>query len=91
LVGTEFLVLNFIVKFFKKLIDNTFDLNHLSTIMRLALSLFSKISGLLSMTIRLVSSAKRIDKAESAVAWGRSLMYNKNNRGPKTEPCGTPC
>ena len=18
-------------------------------------------------------------------------MYNKNNRGPKTEPCGTPC
>jgi hypothetical protein len=79
--------MNCIVKVFKKLIDNKFDLNHLSTIMRLALSLVSKISGHLSMTIRLVS-AKRIDKAESAVAWGTSL--NNKNRGPKTEPCGNP-
>jgi hypothetical protein len=39
---------------------------------------------------RLVSSAKSIGKAESIVAWWRSLIYNRNNRGPKTEPCGTP-
>jgi hypothetical protein len=24
-------------------------------------------------------------------AFGRSLMYKRNKRGPKTEPCGTPC
>jgi hypothetical protein len=72
-VDTEFLVMNCIVKVFKKLIDNKIDLNHLFTIMRLALSLVSNISGLLSMTIKLVSSAKRIDKAESAVAWGEII------------------
>jgi hypothetical protein len=66
---------------------NRLDLNHLSTAVRLALSFVSKISGLLSMTRRLVSSAKRIDKAVSVVAWGRSLIYSKYNRGPKTEPC----
>ena len=22
--------------------------------------------------------------------WGKSLMHNKNNNGPKIEPCGTP-
>jgi hypothetical protein len=22
--------------------------------------------------------------------WGKSLMYNKKNNGPKIEPCGTP-
>jgi hypothetical protein len=67
-VGTEFLVMNCIVKVFKKLTDNKFDLNHLSTIMRLALCLVSKILGLLSMTIRLVSSAKRTDKATSCAS-----------------------
>jgi hypothetical protein len=90
-VGTEFLVMNCIVKVFKRLTDNRFDLNHLSTVKRLELSLVSNIPGFLSTTIRLVSSAKRIAIAVSAVAWGRSLIYNKNNRGPKTEPCGTPC
>jgi hypothetical protein len=90
-VGTEFLVMNCIVKVFKRIIDNRFDLNHLFTVKRLEFSLVSKIPGFLSTTIRLVSSMKRIDIAVSAVAWGRSLIYNKNNRGPKTEPCGTPC
>jgi hypothetical protein len=60
-------------------------------LLRLALSFVSKISGLLSMTRRLVSSAKRIDKAVSVVAWRRSFIYSKNNREPNTEPCGTPC
>jgi hypothetical protein len=40
--------------------------------------------------MRLVSSANKIDKAESAVAWGGSLIYNKKSRGPNTEPCGIP-
>jgi hypothetical protein len=65
LVGAEFLVMNCIVRVFKRLTDNRLDLNHLSTIVRLALNFVSKISGLLSMTRRLVSSAKRIDKAVS--------------------------
>ena len=37
----------------------------------------------------LVSSAKcNVD--EFLIAWCISLMYNKNNRGPSTDPCGTP-
>ena len=38
---------------------------------------------------KLVSSANRmgVNKLE---AFGRSLMYNINKRGPRTEPCGTP-
>jgi hypothetical protein len=91
LEGAEFLVKNCIVKVFERLIDNRFDLNHLSTIRKLELSLDSKMPGFLSTTRRLVSSAKSIDIAVSAVAWGRSLIYNKNNRGPNTERCGTPC
>ena len=37
---------------------------------------------------RAVSSAKTLGVVCSET--GRSLIYNKNNRGPNIEPCGTP-
>jgi hypothetical protein len=74
LLSAEFFVMTCILKVFKKWIDNRFDLNHLSTILRFTLSFVSRVSGLVSVTSRLVSSAKTIGKAESAVAWGRSLI-----------------
>jgi hypothetical protein len=38
-----------------------------------------------------VSSAKRIGIADPFMAEGKSFIYSKNNKGPNTEPCGTPC
>jgi hypothetical protein len=52
-------------------------------------SLLCKTSWLLSVIKTLVSSAYKI----SFAPWifnGRSLMYIRNKRGPKMEPCGTP-
>jgi hypothetical protein len=45
----------------------------------------------LSVTIELASAAKRMGVAVPSIAKGRSLIYNKNNNGPNTEPSGTPC
>jgi hypothetical protein len=56
LLGAKIFVMNCILKVLKKLIDNRFDLNHLSTILRFTLSF---VSGLLSVTRRLVSLAKQ--------------------------------
>jgi hypothetical protein len=86
LVDTVFLDTNCIVNVLERLNVSKLDLNHLFTFIRLSLSLVSKVWRLLSITRRLVSSAKRTDIALSTVARVRSLMYNKNNRGPRTEP-----
>jgi hypothetical protein len=51
--------------------DNRLDLNQLSTILILTLSFVSKMSRLLSVTIKLESSAKRISIADSSVAKGK--------------------
>ena len=53
-------------------------------------NLVCRASSFLSTTNTFVSSAYRITFAP----WifnGRSLIYIKNKRGPKIEPCGTPC
>ena len=39
---------------------------------------------------RLVSSAKCL-VVEKLMDLCRSLMYTRNNKGPRIEPCGTPC
>jgi len=39
----------------------------------------------------LVSSANKIGIALWSMALGKSLMYTRNNSGPKIEPSGTPC
>jgi hypothetical protein len=55
----------------KTFMDNRLDLNQLS------LSLVSRQSLLLSVTIKLVSSANRIVIADSSVSAGRSLCIVK--------------
>ena len=39
----------------------------------------------------LVSSAKKIGMDISFMHLGLSFIYRRNNRGPRMEPCGTPC
>ena len=46
-------------------------------------------SVLLEANVRLVSSAY-ILTSESRLQFGRSLMYNRNRRGQRIEPWGTP-
>jgi len=41
--------------------------------------------------MKLVSSANKIGLDLSDTLLERSLTYIKNNNGPRTEPCGTPC
>jgi len=41
--------------------------------------------------MRLVSSAYSTNLAFLAIAVGKSFMYNKKSKGPRIEPCGTPC
>ena len=41
--------------------------------------------------MKLVSSANKIGLDLLDTLLGRSLTYIKNNNGPRTEPCGTPC
>jgi hypothetical protein len=50
-----------------------------------------KLSEFLSVITKLVSSANKIGLDDLFMADGKSFIYSKNNRGPKTEPCGTPC
>jgi hypothetical protein len=38
----------------------------------------------------LVSSAKRIGLDIEFIVAGRSLIYMRKSKGPRTEPCGTP-
>ena len=39
--------------------------------------------------IILVSSANSTGVALRVIAFGKSLIYKRNKRGPKTDPCGT--
>ena len=39
----------------------------------------------------LVSLANNMGVALCIISYGKSLIYKRNKRGPKTEPCGTPC
>ena len=50
-----------------------------------------KYLSLESVTSVLISSAKSTMLLYSGIIFGKSLIYNMNSRGPRTEPCGTPC
>jgi hypothetical protein len=41
--------------------------------------------------IKLVSSACNINIAFLEVIKGKSFINNKKNKGPRIDPCGTPC
>ena len=39
----------------------------------------------------IVSSAKIIDAEVLFIILGKTFIFKRKSRGPKTEPCGTPC
>jgi len=59
----------------------------------LNISLFFNLNSVSSRfaIIKLVSSANKIGLDLSDTLWERSIIYIKNNNGPRMEPCGTPC
>jgi hypothetical protein len=54
-------------------------------------ALNSFVHAILVVSKILVSSANKMGRALCSMALGKSLMYTRNNNGPKIEPCGTPC
>ena len=70
--------------------ESKLDLNHLFSCPKTTLrSLWNcKLFGLVINV--LVSSANNIGIALGSMTFGKSLMYTRNNNGPKIEPCGTP-
>ena len=60
---------------------NLFALNQSASFNSSVLALLNKRSILLSLICRVVSSAKRMVK--KCVAFGKSLMSNRNNIGPR--------
>ena len=68
----------------------SFLINQISSCFMNKDNLVCKASWLLSTTKTFVSSAYRISFAP-CIFDNRSLIYIKNKRGPRIEPCGTPC
>jgi hypothetical protein len=66
-------------------------LNHNFNLLRTSVTLFKTNRGSGFDIIALVSSAKRIGEEILFGNKGKSLMKIKNNRGPRMDPCGTPC
>ena len=85
-----FAILNWMKWVLSKFKNNKFDLNHLFSCTKTVLrSLCNWL--LLGLVIKiLVSSANKIGRALCLMALGKSLMYNRNSKRPKSEPCGTP-
>ena len=46
-------------------------------------------SNFIKSGVNICVISKKI-KIRSLETFGRSLMYRRNNRGPSTDPCGTP-
>jgi hypothetical protein len=53
--------------------------------------LLLKSSDLEFLNIILVSSANRIGLDFLLMGFDRSFMFRKKSKGPKIDPCGTPC
>ena len=70
--------------------NSKFDLNHLFSCAKTVLRLHCNwlLLGLVINT--LVLSANRIGRTLCLTALGKTLMYNRNDKGPKIEPYGTP-
>jgi hypothetical protein len=67
-------------------IESRFDSNQLLTICKTAFILITRVSGLRSVAIMLVSSANSIGTDGFFTTEGRSLIYIRNNKGPRIEP-----
>ena len=69
--------------------DNLLAANQITTLFNSQFIHFTNSSVFLPFKNMLVSSANRIGNRMSDTLQ-ISLTYNKNKRGPKIEPCGTP-
>lgn len=69
--------------------DSLFSLNQFDILVNSLLINNSSAMGSLCEKIIFVSSAKII-KWEVSEHLGRSLIYKRNKRGPRIDPCGTP-
>ena len=68
-----------------RLLHSSQDLTLLSSLF----TLLTSFSGLSDSKYIFVSSAKR-KKFSFLDEQGKSFMYTRNNRGPRTDPCGAP-
>ena len=59
--------------------------------MKTLFNLSANSIGLGLVIMKLISSAYNTYLAFSAVTVGKSFTYNKKNKGPRIETCGTPC
>ena len=89
----SFVKMHFLVLKIKNLVLETlrvslFDLNHVAALSSSILVRFIRFERLEEDFKKPVSSAKRLVKR--SVAFGRSIIYMRNRRGPRTLPCGTP-
>jgi hypothetical protein len=66
-------------------------LNHLLKKEKILFNLLANSIGLGLVIMKLVLSAYSTNLAFSAVTVGKSFIYNKKSKGPRSEPCGTPC
>jgi len=72
--------------------DSKLFLNHSLTLAKTIFILLANSIGVGLVIMRLVSSAYNTNLAFLAATVGKSFMYNKKkNKGPRTEPGGTPC
>jgi len=83
-------LLNWIKWVLSKLKNSKFYLNHLFSCAKTILRLLCN-RLLIGLVIKiLVSLANKIGRALCLTALGKSLMYNRNSKGPKIKPCSTP-
>jgi len=66
-------------------------LNHSLTSAKILFNLLANSVGLGLVVMKLISSAYSTYLAFLAVTEGKSFTYNKKSKGPRIEPCGTPC
>ena len=83
-------------KVFSTFSDSKFALNQLLVFVNVPLMSIIKLVGFGLVMIRLVSSANKTNLdllllSSVFVIFIISLIKSKNNNGPSTEPCSTPC
>src|SRR6218665_3099948 len=81
--------LNRMKSVFSKFNDSLFALNHSATLISSMFITSNNLSKEVCEKNTLVSSANRMNVKMDEIE-AKSLIYNRNNRGPSIEPGGTP-
>jgi hypothetical protein len=90
-VVSMFLLVNWIKFVLLRFSVNKLACNHLLIFWNTNSSSSLNLWKFFCIQIKFVSSANKIGYDMSLTDLGRSLIYNRNNNGPNTEPCGMPC